>query len=267
MGSCPRGRAGSSNFGHALEAVTPGAASGGAGRAPRRGVGRARRRRRHRAGRVGAGTVEGEGGREAGLPPSPLSGEAPRTAARVRRTGVRKSGGTRVARPAGAREAGGGAGHTWRRSRAMCGVPGLAGGGSMESACEVPGALAEPPEESSAGRCAGASAARSSPRPRPCPGASLASRAPPKACPLGGGMVCAAPTASWCSWGWQIPSFASGHCSLVGFCHAGVLNVSPVEFAALAFYGTQSLHYFWGYTSFLMIPRGPLEHCGLLLLF
>lgn len=112
-------RAGSSNFGDSLEAVTLGAASGAARRSPRRGVGRARR-----AGRAGAGTAEGQGGCEACLPPfvrrsASDRGEGPAGG----REGVRKSGRTRVTRPAGRGEAGGGAGHTWPRSRATCCVP------------------------------------------------------------------------------------------------------------------------------------------------
>lgn len=99
---------GSPNFGDSLEAVTLGG-GGAAGRSPRRGVGRA-----GLAGRAGAGT----------LAFLPLSGEAPGP-----RRGSGGAGGSPEVRAGRARlgrrvrgGAGGGAGHTWRRSRATWGL-------------------------------------------------------------------------------------------------------------------------------------------------
>lgn len=176
----------------------------------------------------------------------PLSGEAPRTAARDRR------GGTESGSPAGrARlgrrvrgEAGGGAGHTWPRSRDTCCVRqprGLVGGLKAPASAPVrtsrarrtPTPWQEPfrlsvhltraPIRDLAGGRGSAEGRRAAQRGRDL----RRSRGSRSLDDLRGESL-------------HLPlTLLPGR-----FCYAGVWSFSPVEFTALAFYGTQNLHYF-----------------------
>lgn len=210
----PRG--GSANFGDSQEAVTPvGAASGTARRSPRRGVGGA-----CRAGRAGAGAAaEREGGCEAGLPPF------------VRRSASDRGGGpgnpVRRARRGrrGRGEAGGGARHTWPRSRATC--LGLARWWEAGERRRVARGARRAAGGELRALCRRSLPSEGAAHPHPGAGTALASQAPPKGAVMGAG---AAGQLVLRLCGWQLPSF--GRCSPVGFASAGVFSFSPVEFTA-----------------------------------